>query len=646
MGEKVIPKSKSKSIKILLSLILIEGIIALFFLAESGSMEKNTWLLGYSKSMIGLLIIIVVLLVALGLFLWKFIKKTDFQTKVLNWIDKIFRRKFFLLDWTIWNIIFIIIGLIMVVTIDSIQNTMASLLSVQFDYLISIYKGVILRSLPILIWLILSSIQVQLFLIFEFEHIYREESFFSIWRVFQIITIVLMIGFTIFQWLILVFQLRFFHSLPYWFWKFYDKPLKHSWFLIIIYLVVIFISVLVLRKKKNYWIAVLLLIGLGAFIQFGLAFAEGSGIATLQQNFILKGHFRYPIFVSMETPGFWETIRNYEIVAQYDNFFNTKPPGVIGLYILFQKALEIIWPANSFEVRYSHMTLMMAYIAPLISMITVWLLTIISKKIFSNSDPFLPGLLYLTIPAVVLTPLFLDQFLYPILTMVLLICSVQTMQKKSITWALMGGILSYISIFISFSLLPIIFLSALWMLLLYLQNLGEFDLKMMGKLAGGWIAGFLILFLIFYIVSDYDIITRYSTAMAGHKWHKEYQSGFQQIKDAFILNNAEFSSWIGFPLVLLFILQIFRTLIAFIKKKSTSLDSFLLAFLIMFTILNVSGQTRSEVARLWIFIMPIIAIFSSVELDKLFRKRQKGILLIISLQIITTFALFKFQDLD
>ena len=87
-----------------------------------------------------------------------------------------------------------------------------------------------------------------------------------------------------------------------------------------------------------------------------------------------------------------------------------------------------------------------------------------------------------------------------------------------------------------------------------------------------------------------------------------------------------------------------KSTMAIIKKKTNSLDCLVAAFLATYAALNVLGQTKEEVGRLWVFMVPIISLFALVELKTLFTRKDTGIYLVISFQLITTMFTFKFQD--
>ncbi len=129
-----------------------------------------------------------------------------------------------------------------------------------------------------------------------------------------------------------------------------------------------------------------------------------------------------------------------------------------------------------------------------------------------------------------------------------------------------------------------------------------------------------------------------------HKEMKLLATGFEQLKDALILNSIEFTMWIGFPVAILLVMRTVQSGIAVWQRKAGVLDRFYAAFLPTFILLNVFGQTRSEVGRLWAFFMPLVAIFITPEAMRLLKNRKAVVYSLMLLELITTFLIFKYQN--
>ena len=132
--------------------------------------------------------------------------------------------------------------------------------------------------------------------------------------------------------------------------------------------------------------------------------------------------------------------------------------------------------------------------------------------------------------------------------------------------------------------------------------------------------------------------------MINHRTLKEYEPGINQIFAAIKLNNLEIASWIGFPIALLCILRVFRSIKAFISKHTSPMDILSVSFLIVYLLLNFLGQTHGEVGRLWLFMTPLFVIFAGYEIVHFFRNQNSATIYLVLLQFITIFLTFRFQD--
>ncbi len=151
-------------------------------------------------------------------------------------------------------------------------------------------------------------------------------------------------------------------------------------------------------------------------------------------------------------------------------------------------------------------------------------------------------------------------------------------------------------------------------------------------------------FILFHFALNYEVFLRYTNAIARHKDIKSYQSGIEQILQSVLLNNADYASSVGFPIIILAIVHSIRTLIAFPTKCTNALDILTLAFVVTYTALLVAGQTRGEVGRLWIFMNPLIALFATKVILKFFKKPVYNIPFVVTLELITAFFIYKFQN--
>jgi len=488
-------------------------------------------------------------------------------------------------------------------------------------------------------------------LLFLFPGVYRQKDFFCprvAWNVLLLLVIFLL---TAFHWAILIFQLKIFGAIPSWFWQFTDKGFSLKDLLFFVVLALSLASVVyVLKNPGHVKLKLVMLILLGYAVQVSFGFMQGQGFESIRQRFIYSGHKQYALH-ACDMPPLVGTATNYEALFGGAMYLGTKPPGIMVFYILAQKASNLVNPAADFDSCVLESTAFAAYVFPLLSVLALIPLFALSRSLLGSEAAFLPCILYIFCPNVLLMHLETDQFLFPLLFMVGLYLVNLALARRSIKWALGAGGYFYLAAFFSFSLLPLLPLALLWVGLDYVLNRQQRRLNESLKVLAGLGMGLAILFLFFRFFLNYDVFLRYTNALIYHREIKEFGSGLRQILNALLLNNIEFAVWSGLPLVLLFLSQVIKGVVSLFKSlnKQDQLaqdgtKALLFAFLATYVALNFFGQTKGEVGRLWIFLLPPIALYAAAEAKSLFRDKTTGVILVVILQLVTAMLTFKFQD--
>jgi len=382
---------------------------------------------------------------------------------------------------------------------------------------------------------------------------------------------------------------------------------------------------------------------LGFMLQVSFGFIAGKGFVSIQKMARNSAHRRY-YDRAVDNPLLWDALTDYETHYGWDHFLGTKPPGVISFYIVLQRASNIVNPVTTYADRLDRLTIFLAYVMPLLTYLTLIPLYAFSKIFIKGEDVWLPLLFYLVFPNTLLQMLELDISLFPFLFVLALLLTHKVITKQSVGWAIAAGAAAYICVFFSFSLLMVIPLSLVWLGVEYLYHWDNLKFWHMVKIVAGYLSGLAVTGLTFYAVFQYNAVLRYQNAITMHKEMKLLATGFEQLKDAWVLNSIEFTMWIGFPVAILLMMRTVRSGIAVWQRRSDVLDRFYAAFLPTFILLNVFGQTRSEVGRLWAFFMPLVAIFITPEALRLIKKRKVAVYALMFLELITTFLIFKFQN--
>ena len=502
------------------------------------------------------------------------------------------------------------------------------------------------RALPFLVWLVVLCIQSIGLLLHGYGKTLRQR-----WHVqgrdrfYRIAFLTLIVCATLFHWLTLLLRLKTFLLIRGWKWYFWQKETElNLWLFPVILAITIGITLLVLSCRRKKWLCLALAVFLGYGLQVGFGYIAGGGFESLKNEYANSVFNYYAIEATNET-SLMDTLKDYESLYGPHGYLGTKPPGVHIFYVATQKIADLIHKANTAEGRFEQATTLMAYLYPLLAILVLIPLIQLGQRLITDKDNvMLPALLYITCPNVILITLFLDQALYPLLFISGLLLAYFTMQKNSLKLSLLLGIYLYTVVYFGFSLLSLIPLVLLWIVVNYFIQRQKRSFRDMVILLCGIVMGLLVSYLLFNWLLHYDFITRYQRSFEYHKEIKEFAPGLAMLGYTAVLNNAEFFSWTGFPIVLLFLSNFIRGMGAFIRRKATTLDGLLLSFSLAYAGVVVFGQTFGEVQRLYIFMVPLFALFASEEIQYRFKNKKALLITVITLQLITTLLLFIFQD--
>ncbi|NMB90503.1 MAG: hypothetical protein GYA17_19240, partial [Chloroflexi bacterium] len=492
------------------------------------------------------------------------------------------------------------------------------------------------RGQSLLVWFGLLALQAGLGLGVAFPHLWRREGYFQaavLGKVSLLVAILLATGF---HWCILAFQLPVFQSIPDWFWPFLRKDLlpRHLWFAALL-LATLGAGWYLSRRPGNHTLRTfLLLAGLGYLLQLGFGVLAGGGYESLREKYALSYHNRYALYAA-DQPQLLTALREYDTRYGWDISLGTKPPGILGFYILTQKVSNLVRPETTYDGRVYRLTACAAVLFPALAMAVLAALGAISRRILPPEDRFLPGLLYCTAPSFLLMPLFPDQVLYPGMFMLGLWLCGWAYERQSPGLAAAAGAYVFLALYFSFSLLPLLPLAGLWLALMEVRRHGLRRWKKEAGLLLCLFAGLLAAGLVFRLGLNYDPLLRYHNAMQLHRQMKTFEPGLASLLAALRVNLVDFAAWSGFPLALLATAGVLSSLVAWVRRwtapagagtpsdsAAARLDELMVAFLASFLALNLLGQTHGEVGRLWLFLLPLVAIAAVIPLQRWYGKHS------------------------
>ena len=401
-------------------------------------------------------------------------------------------------------------------------------------------------------------------------------------------------------------------------------------------------------------LAAVALILTGFLFQQSLALAEKRGMDGMRDHLLRSGHNEFARTVTTHRVEPLTLIAGYEefVQAPDQGFARSKPPGALLAFWIADEMAQAVMPciwdppmsddspyvANLYHWRLANFaTLFFPLFSYAVLVPLVWL----GGKFLGADDALWPAFLYVLVPATALVPLHLDQVLYPFLACALWATTVAASEAKgraAVALGAVAGAVAWLSIFVSFSLLPALPLAFIFVAAARVQD-GHGQRHSI-RAAAAATAAFIVLSLTAWTLTGYDPIERFRRAMDNHMYWKGWEESFRV--PATITNTAEFAYWLGVPMVLLFAHGILAALRGL--RETPNLPSGH-ARLAMGTFLVLGGtallgQTLSEVNRLWLFFVPAIVIVAAHALRRIAGQRAEAALIaVMALQVGWTIVL-------
>lgn len=631
-----------KHTRLVLFLPVIEGMAALAILLARPSESINILIAGLSPSRLvlaGAFIVLLALLTGMGVFL----------RNRLGWLESRLEMDERLAVLVFWLAVFVPVA----IALPFVYKTFTGFLfqhtytffvydyAIQAAKIFTLLKSLFLRSWSLYAWAVIQAGQVLAFILWRCRRFQSQPHFAWLPVILRQSLVLLVLLGAAFQWLLLYLHLDFLQYLDGWFWKFYDKPLQNLWIFPALACAFVLAVWLVVRFPRRRAINLLFLFLLGCALQWGFASMEKDG--GLVRTYVERGRRAYPVRVCRGV-AISDILLDYEQVHEGEMYFITKPPGTLLVYALAQQIPGRLFPNRD---CFDALVNFMPWLFLPLTFIGLPLLARLGTALVGDTNGLLPALVLLTFPNLILIPMELDGALLPLFTIGASFLLWKAMQTKKVLWALAAGAVIYLGTYINFSLLPLLAFCLAWIVMDLVRRVvqrQDADWKPTAWNALGLLAGLAAMLLLFLLILHYDPLARYQAAMAAHRTAKYYQGGLEQMGITLVLNNAEFLTWIGIPAAVLLIAHLVRSGWAWIKQRADSTDAMMVAFFLVYAALNLAGQTRSEVARLWLFLLPVMAIFIAREARLLLRRKGSALVILVLIQLVTTFLLFAYQD--
>lgn len=604
----------------------LTGLLLLATSLAQPSEPGNAWLAGYSKARVLLAVVMLVgVMAALG-------AAVSARAR-MRWFDGGLLRLEQFLSASDEKLLSISLGLGAGILLFSIAIPL-SFFPLGGDW--GALPVVLQRIRALLLWGAFVVAEALLLLFFRFKSRYACREFWSLAVLARFLLVFGLLALTFFHWVVLFFQLSVYTSLDGWF--FYFRPRsehRYEWLFPFLLTGSLGLAFFLTRRTRGGFALALLMLW-GYLLQMGFMWMEWGSLERMGEKYIV----RYAAYAEAiaTAPPLLELMREYQSLYGENIYTGTKTPGFMLVYWLAQRIADAL-PANE-QVPPLNMVITLAF--PALATLVVLPLAALAQDLLGADKRFMPPLLYFSFPGVLLISLFLDQALYPAVFILLVWLAVRLAEGGNPWHALALGALLYLALFLAFALLPAVFMVFLLLglhFLLFGRTRAAFWRILL--LAGGLVVGFLAAYLLFSSILGYDALSRYLEAVQTHRLAKSYPDSLATLPATVLLNNLDFALGAGFLTLLLLAVLTVRSASNVFRRQVQRVDWVMLAFAGMVVVLNVAGQTRSETARLWLFLLPLTAVLATDFFSRRFGRNWLYWFMLI--QLLTTFLVYRFQ---
>lgn len=619
------------ALRLFLTVGTLEGLVALVYLFRIPSDDQSALLFGYSQARLVVAIAAaILLLIFLGLSA-RALLQPSYAEELGRVLTQVLQKEHLALHVSGGLVVLLGYSVFILVLIYVIPEAGSGLLRLIFERTASLFYWMIALALQSLVILILPYTSLIRRQFHSRPDILLRESVFIICSLLTLI-----------HWSILVLHLDWFHQMYGWYFDFWRRsPSRFGLFLILLFVALLTIRI-VLKKPKRLTQNLFVLIGLGYALQIGFGYIEGQGWESLRRRYVEKGRATYSEIVArddFDVRSITDYERNY---ANVYRFLSTKPQGFLLFHAATRGIQQLFQVSGDQGDNFTDLTLFMAVVYPLLAMLALPLVANLARRLLPAGLELTSVVFYLSFPGILLFTLQLDQVLFPLVFAAGALFVVKVSPNSSRIQALGLGAYLYLGVFLSFSLLPLLVFTVTYLFLTQVHKRAANPaswVRWLGTIAL-MTAAFLALHFSLRSLLNIDLIDRLTHAMDAHRSAK---GSMWELPGTSLLNISEFAFWMGFTLLPFLVVRVGKTIAAFLRGKVGQLDILTASMTITSVALILLGTTRGEVARLWLFTLPLLAILASSEIDLLPFRRKANVMLVAGYQLTSTYLIFLFQ---
>ena len=367
--------------------------------------------------------------------------------------------------------------------------------------------------------------------------------------------------------------------------------------------------------------AVTALVVIGALAQMGLVFLAPGGLSSSWAR-LHEGHGEFLRIARARQGETLDTLRDYETLAQsgvLGEFARSKPPGTLGTYLALDAVARWRPLRNALaplveEAEHSSLgdvsptAALVFFLFPFLTSLTIVPLILLGRALLHDTRTgYDAALLWLSAPGVLLINLHLDGALFPLLGTTAVALAAIGARRGNPLASIAGGCVAALGTYCTFGLLPVVGLGVGCALVLAgertvhgtpLTRSARPLVHALLFLAGA--AGTTALFM---WLLHFDPMLRSERAFALHTEWKAYVP--TQLWRG--LSLAEFFLYAGLPLAVAFAAELVFAARAILLRELAAPSLWSLGFAATLVVLA-ALQGTNEVARLWLFMVPFLAL--------------------------------------
>jgi hypothetical protein len=326
------------------------------------------------------------------------------------------------------------------------------------------------------------------------------------------------------------------------------------------------------------------------------------------------------------------------------------------------------------------------YLWPVLSTLVLIPLFFLTRSLFDERRAMVACALCAFVPSMNLIVLLADQVFFPTFFLTAVLLSATAVRRNSLAWSFAAGTVIYLAIFCSFGLVFAIPVAlGVCFALCFDPETGKIDIRRFIRISTCILISALLVDGVFRVAFGYDVVLRYQKAVLFHLRWKTWVPGSENVVYYGSLNLLEFAVWLGLPLTLLAWLHCGRAMlsaaipnygnsspkrgariarrddrecreysrkeqrreagcparntwsylgIGALRTVRLRVDrAALLSWTVFGAVLALAylGQTKNEVARLWLFMVPLFCVLAADEIETRFRESGNMPLVLVAL---------------